>query len=293
MPKTAIQRYKSLITRKLLHLTKLPKKREPKKEVPEINPIDIMSSEIQPLVSVIIACYNHGRYLATAIESILILEYPNIEIIVVDDGSTDNTQEVLKEFSEVKNVYQENQGLSAARNTGIANSSGEFLIFLDADDWLLDYAISTNLSYLLWNDQLACVSGAHEKHFMETNEIKVVSEDINEDYYWHLLQGNYIGMHASVMFRRWVFDTFSYDTSLTACEDYDLYLKITREFPVFHHSHKIAAYRIHRKNMSGNTELMLTTALKVLQRQRAGLKTNKELKAYKSGLATFKTYYSS
>ena len=246
----------------------------------------------QPLVSVIITCYNHGQYLTNAIHSIWLQEYPNIEIVVVDDGSTDNTQEVLKKFTDVKKVYQENKGLAAARNTGITNSSGELLVFLDADDWLLHYAISINLSYLLWNEHLAFVSGAHEKHFMETGKIKDVSQVVDNDHYVHLLHGNYIGMHATVMFRRWVFDTFSFDTSLRACEDYDLYLKISREFPVFYHTHKIAAYRIHSKNMSGNSQLMLTSVLKVLRRQEAFLRPGMELYAYEEGFSNFIAYYS-
>lgn len=250
------------------------------------------SSEKQPLVSVIIPCFNHGRYLTQAIDSILLQEYPNIEIIVVDDGSTDNTQEILKKFNNVKNVFQENKGLSTARNTGIANSNGELLIFLDADDWLLHYAISTNLSYLLWNEHLAFVSGAHEKHYMATGEIKNVSQEVGSYHYMHLLHGNYIGMHATVMFRRWVFDMFSYDTSLTACEDYDLYLKVSRKFPVLHHTHKIAAYRIHGKNMSGDTQVMLSSVLKVLMRQEDVLETRKEIRAFKKGVSNFIAYYS-
>ena len=77
------------------------------------------SSIASDLVSVIIPCYNHGAYLVEAIESILAQTYPNIEIIVVDDGSTDNTKEVACGFEKVRYIYQTNAGLSAARNTGI------------------------------------------------------------------------------------------------------------------------------------------------------------------------------
>jgi glycosyltransferase involved in cell wall biosynthesis len=226
-----------------------------------------------------------------ALNSIWSQKYLNYEIIVVDDGSTDNTQDLLKTCADVKNVYQKNSGLSAARNTGIANSSGEFLIFLDADDWLLDDAISTNVSYLLWNEQLAFVSGAHDKYFVNEDVYINFSQEINNNHYLHLLQGNYIGMHASVMFRRRVFDVFRYDTSLKACEDYDIYLKIAREFPVFHHTNKIAAYQIHDSNMSANKALMLKNVLTVLKRQKQNLNTAAELQAYKKGIDTFKNYY--
>src|SRR5690349_12444252 len=88
------------------------------------------------LVSVIIPCYNHGKYLSRAIESVLSQTYRNVEIVVVDDGSADNTKEVTDTFPHVLYVHQNNQGLSAARNTGINNSKGKYLLFLDADDWL-------------------------------------------------------------------------------------------------------------------------------------------------------------
>ncbi len=82
-----------------------------------------------PLVSVIIPCFNHGKYLKDAFDSVFLQDYCNKEIIVIDDGSTDKTAEVCKEFSEVKYIYQHNQGLSAARNTGIKNCNGEYLVF--------------------------------------------------------------------------------------------------------------------------------------------------------------------
>jgi glycosyltransferase involved in cell wall biosynthesis len=81
-------------------------------------------------VSVIIPCFNHACYLEKAIGSVLEQTYKNVEIIVVDDGSTDNTKEVAQSFTGVTYVFQKNQGLSAARNTGIGASQGSFLVFL-------------------------------------------------------------------------------------------------------------------------------------------------------------------
>lgn len=251
------------------------------------------SNDIAPLVSVIIPSYNHGHYLMDALKSIWQQKYATIEIIVVDDGSTDNTQEIIKGAEGVKYIYQKNQGLSAARNTGIKNSNGEYLIFLDADDWLLEGSIEYNLSGLVWNDALAFVSGSHEKIFADNGEILDVANEVNEDHYMHLLQGNYIGMHGAVMYRRWVFDYFMFDETLKACEDYDLYLKITRKFPVLNHLKKIAAYRIHNTNMSGNIQLMLSNVLKVLERQKESLQTAEEQEAYENGRKIWEQYYSS
>ncbi|WP_439883487.1 glycosyltransferase [Pontibacter sp. MBLB2868] len=244
-----------------------------------------------PLVSVIIPCYNHGRYLKESIESVKSQHYPSIEIIVVDDGSIDDTKEAAAFFPDVTYIYQQNQGLSAARNTGIANSKGEFLVFLDADDWLLPDAIEVNATFLMQNRNLAFVSGGHDKVFVQSGAVKECITNVNSEHYSHLLQGNYIGMHATVMYRRSVFQNVLFDTSLKNCEDYDIYFKIAREHEIHHHTHKIAAYRLHTSNMSDNTPAMLAGVLRVLERQKDNLKNEAELKAYKTGKEIWKDYY--
>src|SRR5919112_6190031 len=98
-----------------------------------------------PLVTVVIPCYNQAHFLGEAIESVLSQSYRNFEIIVVDDGSTDETSEVASRYEEVRLIRQENRGLSGARNTGIRDSQGEFLVFLDADDKLLPGALEAGL----------------------------------------------------------------------------------------------------------------------------------------------------
>ena len=91
------------------------------------------------LISVIIPVYNGERYIAEAIYSVLAQEYKNIEIIAVNDGSTDGTEEVLRSYANVRYLYQPRQGASSARNKGIKCSSGDFIAFLDADDlWTKD-----------------------------------------------------------------------------------------------------------------------------------------------------------
>src|SRR5207244_7067980 len=101
----------------------------------------------QPKVSVVVASYNGARTLKTCLESLSQLNYSDYEIILVDDGSTDNTSEVAKHYPAVRYIHQPNQGLSVARNTGIAAASGEIVAFTDSDcradpDWLF---------YLVWD----------------------------------------------------------------------------------------------------------------------------------------------
>lgn len=96
-----------------------------------------------PKVSVIIPTFNREKYLNNTIDSVLAQTYHNYEIIVVDDGSTDNTREVAKKYKDkIKYVYQKNQGVSSARNSGIKVSRGEWIAFLDSDDeWLPEYLL--------------------------------------------------------------------------------------------------------------------------------------------------------
>jgi glycosyltransferase involved in cell wall biosynthesis len=243
------------------------------------------------LVSVIIPCYNHGLYLAEAIQSVLNQTYKLIEVIVVDDGSIDNTKDVADSFPNVRYVFQENQGLSAARNAGVLNSFGDYLVFLDADDLLVDDAIEYNLNCLVEGKNLAFVSGGYLLETSEGKKITKTKDPIYQNNYLEFLKKNYIEMHATVMYRRWVFDDFKYDTSLKACEDYDLYLKISRKFPVYYHSKILAIYRMHGTNMSGNSELMLNSVLKVLNLQKTFLRTEDEHKALDQGIQYYKRYY--
>jgi len=245
-----------------------------------------------PLVSVIIPCYNHGKYLPDAIQSVYSQNHPQIEIIVVDDGSIDNTRSVCLEHPKVTYIYQQNSGLSAARNTGIKHSKGEYLVFLDADDWLLDKAVSNNLEVLLKDADIAFVSGGHQVCYEDNHHSKIVQYEVNENHYCRLLEGNYIGMHATVMYRRWVFDTFMFDTSLPYCEDYDLYLRIARKYKVSHHTKLIAAYRMHSNNMSANQSIMLQYTLLVLNKNEKDIQTQSEKESKNRGIAIWKNYYS-
>ncbi len=256
-------------------------------------PGEKMNMEIpgSPLISVIIPCYNHGHFLQKAFDSIYSQHYSNVEIIVVDDGSTDNTKEATEKNPGVKYIYQNNQGLSAARNTGIKNSKGSLLIFLDADDWLLPQAINTNLGFLKEYPVSAFVSGGYKLVFTDSGKTTDTVYEVSTDHYLHFLESNYIGMHAAVMYQRWIFDEFDFDETLRSCEDYDLYLRISKKYPVFHHTKIIAAYRMHGANMSSNIPMMLEGVLKVLKNQGSTLTNAAEKKAYVKGRFNWKEYY--
>lgn len=248
-----------------------------------------------PLVSVIIPCYNHARFLGESIESVRSQTYPNIEVIVVDDGSTDHTAEVARRYPEVRYVRQNNQGLAAARNTGLRESHGEFLVFLDADDRLLPEAVECGVHYLTRSPELAFVSGRY-RYISEEGAIlrEYSQEPAGPDSYASFLRGNYIGMHATVTYRRQALEAVGgFDPSLPACEDYDIYLRIAREYPVGVHPTLAADYRQHGSNMSRDPRLMLRTVLQVLSSQRDYARKKDEYRqAYREGMKSWREHYS-
>src|SRR3954470_15335442 len=122
--------------------------------------VDWESHDVQ-LVSVVIPCYKQAHFLAEAIESALNQTYSSVEIIVVNDGSPDDTNRVVQRYPNVRLIEQRNQGLSASRNAGIRESRGNFLIFLDADDKLRPNAIKAGLHWLNCYPECAFVSGGY------------------------------------------------------------------------------------------------------------------------------------
>jgi glycosyltransferase involved in cell wall biosynthesis len=242
------------------------------------------------LVSVIITCYNQGRFLADAINSVLQQTYQKIEIIIINDGSTDNTEEVSREWPNARYVSQSNQGLSAARNRGIEESHGEFLVFLDADDRLLPRALDSGVKAVIQRPDCAFAFGNYREITIDgtvIDEPKRTPE--SGDFYSSLLKRNCIEMHATVIYRRIVFEEVGvFDTSLKACEDYDFYLRVSRRLPIYHFAVQVAEYRQHNSNMSGDALLMLRYVLAVLRSQKGHIKQNKVYqRAYKEGVRSF------
>ena len=112
-----------------------------------------------PLVTVVIPTYNYGHFVEQAVESALSQRYPNIEVIVVDDGSQDDTKARLEKYrGRIQYIYQRNQGLSAARNTGILKARGEYIAFLDADDIWIPEKISEQIGMFKSVAQIGLVS---------------------------------------------------------------------------------------------------------------------------------------
>jgi glycosyltransferase involved in cell wall biosynthesis len=220
------------------------------------------------LVSIIIPCYNGETYLHHAIESALAQSYQWIEVIVVDDGSVDNTSRIAHSYP-VRYVHQDNCGVSSARNLGIQTSRGAVIVFLDADDRLKREAIDAGVRVLADHPECAMAVGDHV--FVAADGSYLANSrkpSLSAFHYEALLTSNFIEMTSTVLFRRSVLEQAGgFNTGLRAAEDYDLYLRVAAAHPICCHSAVMAEYRIHETNASRNPELMLTATLEVLKTQ--------------------------
>jgi glycosyltransferase involved in cell wall biosynthesis len=245
------------------------------------------------LLSVIIPCYNLGHFLPDAIRSCLSIPQFTPEIIVVDDGSSDDTEAVTARFSQVCYHYQPNSGLAAARNAGLSIANGEFICFLDADDWLIPENIHYSVNILREQQDLAFVFG---RHLVQAGNGRLHPHcpEVRPPYYPALLTGNHIGNPSTVVYRRSVvrYFPFSSDPSFRGCEDYQQYLRIVRSYLVAHHEHPVAVYRRHNANMSNNRAMMLHSILHVLETQKQQLRHPGERKAWEQGREAWLQYYS-
>ena len=190
---------------------------------------NFLPDNLRSLVTIVIPSYNYGHFIEETIDSILQQRYTNYEIIVIDDGSTDNTREVLQCYGDrINYIYQENQGLSAARNHGLQLASGEYIIFLDADDFLLPHILEKQVAALDNNSDLGFViCGWHIVN--ETGEI------LSDVELWHgLPQLNAEAwvkwrplLPSATLFRRhWLEKVDGFSTEAFPAEDIDCVLRM-------------------------------------------------------------------
>jgi hypothetical protein len=221
-----------------------------------------------PRVSVVIPTFNHAAYLPDAIDSVLTQSFSDLEVIVVDDGSTDETPEVVRRFTDgrVRNLRQENRGLSAARNAGIAASRGSLVALLDADDLYEPHFLQVMVGVLdEHRDAGAAYCGYRfvdrENRALQRAESRVVPPERFADV---LLEGNFL-VPASVVARRASYEAVGpFDSSLRACEDWDMWLRMSRRFTFVGTSLRLVRYRLLSQSMSSVPAHMARYRLAVL-----------------------------
>lgn len=187
-------------------------------------------------VSVIIPAYNRAALLCRALDSVLSQSLPATEIIVIDDGSTDHTATLIKtHYPQVRYFYQDNQGVSAARNLGIRHARTDWLALLDSDDeWLPDKL----------EKQLAALNAGPDYRLIHSDEIWIRHNKRINQMRKHEKAGGYIFRRclplcaispSAAIIHRTVFDELGlFDTDLPACEDYDFWLRFCARYPVLY-----------------------------------------------------------
>lgn len=244
-------------------------------------------------VAVVITCFNQARFLAEAIESVRNQSRQPDECILVDDGSTDDTAAIASRYDDVNYVFQQNRGLAAARNTGLQRATAEYILFLDSDDIIRPSAIEYCLAAFAANPNAAFVYGG----FWAVNEKHVFIDEIVPeplaDHFASLLRGNPIGMHGTVMYDVGILRRANgFDETLPCCEDYDLYLRLARDYSVASYQGIAAEYRRHGDNMTRNAPMMLRTTRAVLSRYACIARTSPEWSvAYAAGHRFWSMYY--
>jgi glycosyltransferase involved in cell wall biosynthesis len=235
------------------------------------------------MVSVIIPAYNYGRFIAETVESLLSQTYRDFECIIIDNGSTDETQEVLKKIVDKRIVCirQENKGVSHARNAGLKMAKGEYVLFLDADDLVENRKLEESVNFLEQHPGVDLVY-SDMRYFKDGN-----SRELFYDYFcdptgkrWmpyisgsgrdvlaRILQGNIMVICAPVLRMQVIRDCGMFDEELLANEDWELWLRIIaseKNIQYFDSPATKALVRIHPTSLSKDFFKMQVFGLKVL-----------------------------
>lgn len=191
---------------------------------------------MENLVSVIIPTYNREKTIIRSINSVLNQTYKNIEILVIDDGSVDNTKKLINELnnSSVHYLYQHNQGQNSARNNGIAHSSGDFLFFLDSDDEWLPQMVEKHLAVYKNNPDVYCVYN-NVVSFVNKRPANTGTDfTISGNIYKEALIQGYISSMIGLSFKRDCLSTITgFDPKFSNSDDDDLCLRLAKHFKFF------------------------------------------------------------
>jgi len=221
-----------------------------------------------PEVSVIIPAYNAARFIGEALQSVLQQTFQDFEIIVVDDGSTDDTARVVAGIADprIRYVYQENKGLAGARNHGLRLAQGTFVAFLDADDLWHPMFLERCVTYLrLYPDWAVVYTWAtfvdqNNRTLPQGFRAKLVGKVLCE----RLREGNVFPIHAALSRARVIKTVGMFDETLSALEDWDLWLRVTSRYQIGCLPECLARYRLAGESLSASLDRMQTARFAVL-----------------------------
>ena len=242
------------------------------------------------LVSIVIPCHNQSRYLPGSIGSAQRQTHPRVEVIVVDDGSTDSTTSTGERCG-ARVIRQKNSGVSEARNTGLAAASGDFVLFLDADDELLPHAVETGLAVLSSEREALCAVGRASSMNADGDDVPSEPRPIVQELYREWLSENFVPTPGAALFRRAPIQAIGgFESGVGPAADYALYLRLARNRQVVDHGRIVVRYRSHSEAMSRNAALMLDATMRVLRAERR-FAEREHAEAFRSGRARWAEFY--
>lgn len=228
------------------------------------------SGEKMPLVSVIIATFNCARYLPYALDSVFQQTYPHFEVLVIDDGSNDDTKTVMQSYlSKVTYLTQKNSGVAAARNNGVRNAKGEYISFLDADDLWEPDKLELQVRYLESHPDVAVAFG----DMSSFNENGTFSFSVQKSFpvyegwiFERLLVNNFV-MNITTMVRKSiVLELNGFDEDLRIASDYHLYLRIALRYEFGYIDKVLSHRRCHERNISNSFDKSYAANFLILEK---------------------------
>ena len=220
-------------------------------------------------VSVIIPTYNSARFLTDAIDSVLAQTFKDFEVIVIDDGSTDETESlILKYGSALRYIRQENRGVALTRNHGIDESRGKYVAFLDADDVWLPHKLERQLAALRGKDNFRACYSAFSVADDNLRPIAVNRSDRRgsalEDL---LLRGNVVATPSTVLCERSLLEVAGgFDPAMSQCADWDMWVRLAAFTEFLYLDEVLVKYRRHGGNMSRDASLLERDSILVLEK---------------------------
>jgi glycosyltransferase involved in cell wall biosynthesis len=232
-----------------------------------MNEVKIVSNS--PEISVIIPAYNQAEYVSQAIQSVLAQTNPNFELVVVNDGSTDETLQILSKFQDqrIRVISQPNRGLAAARNTGIRESTAPLIALLDSDDCFMPDKLAVQSEYLLQHPEIGMVGGGIQIVNHKGKILKKINKEPDSLNLLGFLFANPF-VPSSIMIRRQWFNRVGiFDETLRACEDWDMWLRIGYSGCLFAWiDYPLVEYRQHQGQMTQEPERMQKAIFTVLDK---------------------------
>ncbi|NCB11914.1 MAG: glycosyltransferase [Erysipelotrichia bacterium] len=213
-------------------------------------------------ISIVLTTFNGTTrgYLGLAIDSVLNQSFKEFELLIIDDGSSDNTKEFCKKYladNRVKYIYQDNKGLAGARNTGIENSQGEYICFLDDDDVWKEDKLQKQVDFFEQNQDIGMVFTNLELIDEVGKAIGYQTHKANGDIYKELFFENIVDAPSSCMIKKEVFEKVgNFKEWMKSAEEYELWFRLAKEFKIYSINEPLVEYRIHQNKLSTNYSKM-------------------------------------